>query len=172
MAYLDRGRQEDFSSLRRSSSDGHLINTSVDYTDNHVNEKLHPAFKNTELNSDAGLDGSLADSNTLSDQRTLFDSQQAFAEALTQYEEEADPRFRTGIDLRSLHTWDEVIKHVEAARHDYKGVEKEGTLTSIRSGLRNFYTAAPAIQAWLKLLPSTSIYGSILCGGITIILEV
>jgi len=161
-----------FSSPRRSTSDGYLVNPSMDFTDNRVNGEMHPAFENPALSRESTFGGSLARPDTLIDEGALFDSQQAFAEALAQYEKEADPKYKTGIDLSSTHTWEEVIEKVEVARKEYKGVDKEGTLTRIHSGLRNFHTAAPAIELWLKLLPSTSIYGSILCGGLTIILEV
>lgn len=165
MARASQSSLEKFSFLDGNSSDEHLANTSVDYTDNHVNENLHRAFGDTESRYNDGLDKFVSKSDNLTDESTLFDCQQAFAEALVQYEKEADPKFKTGINLQSTHTWEEVIKQVEIARDEYKGVGKAGTLTTLRSGLRNFHTAAPAIELWLKLLPSTSIYGSILCGG-------
>lgn len=64
------------------------------------------------------------------------------------------------------------MKHVDEARTKYTGVRQEGNAKNIFHRLRTFQTTAPAIEAWLKLLPSTSIYGSIVCGGLTIILEV
>jgi hypothetical protein len=64
------------------------------------------------------------------------------------------------------------MEQAERARNEYTGVGKEGIIKKIDSGLRTFQTAAPAIEAWLKLLPSTTIYGSIVCGGFTVILEV
>ena len=148
------------------------MNTSVDYTDNHVDGELHPAFGDSQVDYHDGSDKFLARTDTLLDQQALFDSQQAFSKALAEYERDADPKYKTGIDLQSTHSWEEVQKQVEKACAEYKGVDKKGILSSIRCGLRNFHTAAPAIEAWLKLLPSTTIYGSILCGGLTIVLEV
>ena len=172
MTTVDQSRPERFSCLPGNSSNGHLVNTAVDYTDNHVAKELHPAFENSDISYNDESDLYRARPDTLTDEKALFDTQQAFSKALEEYEKEADPKLKTGIDLKSTHTWDGVMKQVEAACNEYKGVGKEGFLTSIRCGWRNFHTAAPAIEAWLKLLPSTSIYGSIFCGGLTIILEV
>ena len=147
----------------------HLINTSVDYTDNHVTEKLHPAFGSSNINYDEEFDIFLKQSDTSFDEQALISSKQTFLEALKQYQDEADPKFKGQVDLERSHTWEDVLKEVEIARNEYKG---DGRKSIRKCALRNFHTAAPAIEAWLKLLPSTSIYGSIVCGGFTIILEV
>ena len=150
-----------------------LANTSVDYTDNHVTSNLHPAFAEDEVEYNDGCDKFLLkESDTLGDETILQDSQQAFSQILRQYEENADPKLKTGIDLSATHTWNEVIEKVDLARNSYSGTGGDNNVSSIRKGFRNFYVAAPAIELWLKLLPSASIYGSILCGGITMILEV
>ena len=155
-----------------NASNEHLVNTSVDYTDNHVNKALHPAFEAQKARYSDEYHQYVSDPDGAPDENELFHCQQAFTEALAQYEREADRKYKTGIDLKSIHTWDEVLKQVEVAREKYKGIGKSRIVTTLRSGLRNFQTAAPAMELWLKLLPSTSIYGSILCGGFTILLEV
>ena len=172
MTAVNQLKPEKFSCLPGNSSSGHLVNTAVDYTDNHVAKELHPAFENADISYNDEFDLYRAKCDTLTDETALFDAQQVFYKAMEEYEKEALPKLKTGIDLKSTHTWDDVMNQVEAACNEYKGVGKEGILTSIRCGLRNFHTAAPAIEAWLKLLPSTSIYGSIFCGGLTIILDV
>lgn len=172
MAVRTSSTSNKISILPGAFADGHLANTSVDYTDNHVNGDLHRAFECPETMYNDESDRFIATADTFTDEKALSDSQRAYTEALQEYEREADPKYKTGIDLKAIHTWDEVIKQVETACDEYKGYDKEGIMTSIRCGLRNFYSAAPAIQAWLKLLPSTSVYGSVVCGGLTIILEV
>ena len=162
---------DELSSSYEKLSVPHLVNTAVDYTDNHVNEELHSAFKDSGIKYDDASDQFSDRPDTTIDEKALSDRQQAFSEALAQYEKEADPKFKTGIDLKRTHTWEEVLKQVEKACNEYKGTG-EKKLSSIRGGLRSFSTAGPAIELWLKLLPSTTIYGSILCGGLTIILEV
>lgn len=153
------------------NSTGHLMNASLDYADNHVDQGLHPALSDSGITYSPSHDCFLDDSDHI-DENALKEDQQAFADALQQYEDSAPPKLKTGIDLRKTHDWQEVIIQVEKARAEYKGMGKPGILRSIHGGFRSFTTAAPAIQAWLKLLPSTSWYGSILCGGLTIILEV
>lgn len=172
MAATTRSKSDQLSIFPGASLDGHLANTSVDYTDNHVNGDLHRAFEGSETMYNDETDSFIATADTFTDEKALSDSQRAFSEALQEYEKEADPKYKTGIDLTAIHTWDEVIEQVKTACDEYKGVGKEGIMTSIHCGLRNFRSAAPAIEAWLKLLPSTSIYGSVVCGGLTIILEV
>ena len=157
--------------LTADSSTGHLLNASIDYTDNHVNHNLHPAFSDSGIAYSPNGDCFLDDSEHF-DEQPLRESQSAFAEALRNYEENASRKFKTSVDLRKCHDWQDVIAQVEKARSDYSGMGKEGIMRSIRSGFRSFNTAAPAVQAWLKLLPSTSIYGSVFCGGLTLILEV
>lgn len=170
MAAATPSKPEQLSLLPGDFVNGHLANISVDYTDNHVDGDLHRALENSDILYNKESDNFLATADVFTDEDALLDSQRAFSEALQEYEKDADPKYKTGIDLRAVHTWEEVIKQVETACDEYKGVGKEGIMTSIRCGLRNFHTAAPAIEAWLKLLPSTSIYGSVVCGGLTIIL--
>ncbi|KAL9041378.1 MAG: hypothetical protein Q9214_004132 [Letrouitia sp. 1 TL-2023] len=138
------------------------MNPSLDYADNHVDQSLHPALSDSGITYSPNHDCFLDDSDHI-DENALKEDQQAFADALQQYEDSAPPKLKTGIDLRRTHDWQEVITQVEKARAEYKGMGKPGILRSIHGGFRSFTTAAPAIQAWLKLLPSTSWYGSILC---------
>lgn len=157
----------------RTSPDGHLFNTSVDYNDNHVDEDLHPAFEMSGTTYSPDSDRFLSREDAVMDNdEALKTSRDVFSDALKMYEREADPKFKTGINLQAVHTWNEVMIQVEVARNKYKGMGGKSIVRSIHSGLRNFFTAASAIEAWLKLLPSTSIYGSVVCGGITMILEV
>ncbi|KAL9589576.1 MAG: hypothetical protein Q9203_001642, partial [Teloschistes exilis] len=72
-----------------------------------------------------------------------------------------DSGFRSKVDLTATHTWTEVIEYAEVARRKYTGVEQKGIARKINNGRKKFQTAAPAIEAWLKLLPSTSCYGSV-----------
>ena len=150
-------------------SDGHLAS---DYSDNHVDGKLHPAFSDSRIRNDCDVDYSSDETDAVYDDKALFDCQEAFKHELQLYEDGAGPSYRTGVDLMTPHTWRDVMAEVEAARRKYKGVEKKGIKRKIGDGWKNFISAAPAIEAWLELLPNNSLYGSVLCGGLTIILEV
>ncbi|KAL8673282.1 MAG: hypothetical protein Q9168_002280 [Polycauliona sp. 1 TL-2023] len=141
------------------------------YTKQLVTKDLHPAFVDSGLNYDATSDSFVAEANDLHNEAALFDSQRAFAEALARFQDGVKSKYKSEIDLGATHDWDEVMKHVEKARNRYTGEGKDGIKKILNSRLKTFQTAAPAVQAWLKLLPSTSIYGSVVCGGLTIILE-
>jgi hypothetical protein len=149
-----------------------LVNASVDYIDNRVDGKLHPAFSESGISYNSELDRYHATQDRLDDDLPLINTRTSFANEMQQYEEDAQPKFKTGISAQSNHTWAEVIAQVESARNAYRGVGKDGIRQSIRDGLRSFATAAPAMEAWIKLLPSESLYGSVLCGGFKLILGV
>ena len=150
-------------------SDAHLAS---EFSDNHVDGQLHPAFSNSEIRNDCDAGYSSDESDAVHDDKALFDCREAFHHELQGYEDGADPKYKTGIDLMSPHTWKDVMAEVEIARKKYEGVEKKGIKKKIGNGWKNFVSAAPAIEAWLELLPNNSLYGSVLCGGLTIILEV
>ncbi|KAL8721257.1 MAG: hypothetical protein Q9225_002034, partial [Loekoesia sp. 1 TL-2023] len=141
------------------------------YAENHVTEALHPAFADSEVQFDTKNDCFAAEVEDVFDEAALLDSQRAFADALEQFQQGVKPKYKSQIDLRETHSWDEVMQYANEVRNKYTGVDKKGIAKKINNKLRTFQTAAPAVQAWLKLLPSTSIYGSVICGGLTIILE-
>ncbi|KAL9018869.1 MAG: hypothetical protein Q9185_003840 [Variospora sp. 1 TL-2023] len=144
---------------------------SVAYAENHVTEDLHPAFSEIGIRFNTRTDSFTTEYNAPYDEAALLDSEKAFVDALDQFQQGVKPKYQSQIHLREIHSWDEVIKFANDARDEYTGVDKTGVAKKINERLRAFQTAAPAIQAWLKLLPSTSTYGSVVCGGLTIILE-
>ena len=162
-------KSEKRSLLPDDFSDGNLAS---EYTDNHVDGKLHAALSDPSTRDDCDVEYSSDESDAVYDNKALFDCREAFKNELQDYEDRADPRYRTGVDLMTSHTWGDVMAEVELARRKYEGVEKKGIRRKIGNGWKNFISAAPAIEAWLELLPNNSLYGSVLCGGLTIILEV
>ncbi|KAI4169205.1 MAG: hypothetical protein LQ343_005867 [Gyalolechia ehrenbergii] len=152
------------------SSSNHT-NDSAAYAENHVTEDLHPAFAEAGIGFDTSNDCFAAKCDEVYDETALIDSEKAFTDALEQFQQGVKPKYKSQIDLRETHSWDEVMQYANEARDKYTGVDKKGIAKKINNRLRTFQTAAPGIQAWLKLLPSTSTYGSVVCGGFTIILE-
>ncbi|KAL8836139.1 MAG: hypothetical protein Q9170_003032 [Blastenia crenularia] len=148
-----------------------LFSDSAAYANHQVTEDLHPAFADTGIKFDREHDCFAPEVEDTSDELVLSASQKAFTDALEQFQEGVKPKYRSRIILREQHTWDEVIDSANQARTKYTGVGKRGIMKKIDHGLKTFQTAAPAIEAWLKLLPSTSTYGSVVCGGLTILLE-
>ncbi|KAL9606342.1 MAG: hypothetical protein Q9179_000468 [Wetmoreana sp. 5 TL-2023] len=144
---------------------------SLTYTKRHVTEDLHPAFVDSGLSYDPSNDKFALEVDEVYDEAALFDSHRAFADALEKFQQGVKPKYMSKVDLRASHDWKEVMEYADEARSQYTGVGQKGIMKKIDHRLKTFQTAAPAIQAWLKLLPSTSIYGSVVCGGLTIILE-
>ena len=145
------------------------------YIDNHVNKDLHQALSDEGLTYSKEEDCFTERRDSFCEKDDLFCRQQRFADALQEYEENVDPKYRTGFNTQNLYTWDDVLDRVEDARSKYIGMEmkgKKGSLKGMRQKLRNFSKTAPAIRQWLKLLPEDSIYASVLCGGLGLILSV
>ncbi|KAL8868255.1 MAG: hypothetical protein Q9174_005107 [Haloplaca sp. 1 TL-2023] len=160
---------DDESTLSRANT----VNDSASFAKHSVTEEIHPAFDDVGIRYDTSGDYFAAEEpEDLYDESAIFNSQKAFVNALEQFQQAAQSTYKSDVNLQDTHTWQEVLERVNQARDKYTGVNQKGILRKIKSGLRGFQTAAPAIEAWLKLLPSTSTYGSVVCGGLTIILEV
>ena len=164
-------KQEKLSILPGRSSGGHLINTSVDFTVNHVDKDLHPAFSDSSYSYDSETDRFSPEAAVIHEDKKPF-QYQAFKDDLQIFTETTSLANKTETDLIDNCTWDDVIEQVDVAREKYQGIDKKGIMKSIHNGFKNFAAAAPAMEQWLHLLPSTSEYGSVVCGGLTIILRV
>ncbi|KAL8902501.1 MAG: hypothetical protein Q9207_004658 [Kuettlingeria erythrocarpa] len=149
-----------------------LFRDSAAFARNYASEDLHPAFGDSGIRYDTTFDCFAPEIEEIYDETTLLDSQKAFANALEEFQQGVKPKYQSKIDLRAQHSWTEVMQCANEARSEYEGVGRKGIVKKIDHRLKSFQTAAPAIEAWLKLLPSTSTYGSVVCGGLTIILEV
>ncbi|KAI0407319.1 hypothetical protein F4802DRAFT_555016 [Xylaria palmicola] len=95
-----------------------------------------------------------------------------FAEVLRSFEDSLPENFKTGFNLQSTHTWAEVISEAKCAEIKYnKKADKESPFGRVRGLFRSFRSNSPAIQNWLSLLPSDSMYASLICGGLKVILR-
>ena len=163
--------QESLSILPGRSSGGHLINTSVDFTVNHVDKKLHSAFSDSEYSYDSETDRFAPENVATHGSKEPFEYQ-AFKDDLKKFTEASPLPNAIQKDLIDNCTWDDLMEQVDIARDQYRGIDKTGIMKSVQNGFKNFAAAAPAMEQWLRLLPSTSNYGSVVCGGLTIILQV
>ena len=164
-------KEEPLSILPGRSSGGHLINTSVDYTVNYIDKELHSAFSDSGYSYDSETDRFSPENVAPHEDKEPFEYQ-AFKDELQKFMETAGLPNTIETDLIDSCTWDDVMKQVEIVREEYQGIDRTGIMKSIHTGFNGFAAAAPAIEQWLHLLPSTSIYGSVVCGGLTIILRV
>lgn len=94
-----------------------------------------------------------------------------FFRAVDSYQSVADAKYRTEIYFQgSLHTWDEVLDEADRVARQYRDVT--GFWKKIRRGLRKFGENHSAFDAWIGLLPAQSLYCSILCGGLKLVIQV
>ncbi|KAI1150758.1 hypothetical protein F4825DRAFT_425466 [Nemania diffusa] len=95
-----------------------------------------------------------------------------FAEVLQSFEDSLPNDLKTGFNIQSTHTWAEVISEAKCAEIKYnKKADKESPFGRVRGFFRSLRSNSPAIQNWLSLLPSDSMYGSLICGGFKVILR-
>ncbi|KAL8658228.1 MAG: hypothetical protein Q9226_001165 [Calogaya cf. arnoldii] len=132
------------------------IKDSALYAQQHISGDLHPAFVESGLSYEASSVSFIAEVDDVHDEAALFNSQRAFADALEKYQQGVKTKYKSEIDLGATHDRNEVMKYANEARDRYTGAGKEGIMKKIDHRLKTFQTAAPAVQAWLKLLPSTS----------------
>ena len=94
-----------------------------------------------------------------------------FKETIEAYERTTkNSKYKTGIFSDATHTWEEVLAEVNAASERYNDVP--GFWGKIRQGLRSFGTKNQVFDAWSGLLPTQSLYLSVLCGGLKLIFGV
>ncbi|KAI0529919.1 hypothetical protein GGR58DRAFT_277212 [Xylaria digitata] len=95
-----------------------------------------------------------------------------FAEVLRSFEESLPDHLKTRFSLQSKHTWAEVVSEAKFAELQYnKKVGKESPFGRVRGLFRALRSNSPAISDWLDLLPTDSLYGSLICGGLKVILR-
>lgn len=71
-------------------------------------------------------------------------------------------------------TWEDVLAEISRAQDEYaaKGDRDKSIAQSLRGRLRSFDRFADKFEPWLQLLPSDSWQGSLVCGGIKVVLQV
>lgn len=111
-------------------------------------------------------------SNIQSIDSALDDRSQQFLSAVAAYGQSQTGKDSKALDLVKSSSWSDVLHQVEAAQRQYEGATKNGFLGTLRGRLRKFGECAVPVEAWLKLLPGQSWQGSLVCGGVLIILKV
>ncbi|OWY50325.1 hypothetical protein AALT_g7929 [Alternaria alternata] len=93
---------------------------------------------------------------------------QRLKQAMQEYElADGKGRKRKSLLSSDLHTWGDVLAEVDDASKQYN--EPNGVWGKIRKAFRKSGDKAVSGSAWLVLLPASSEYFSILCGGLTLI---
>jgi len=95
-----------------------------------------------------------------------------FAEVLKTFEDTLPDKHKTRIILHDKHNWSQVIEEASIAEMKYnKKAHKESPFGRVRGFFRSLQKRSPMMENWLGLLPADSEYGSLICGGIKIILR-
>lgn len=102
----------------------------------------------------------------------LNDQSQQFLSAVAAYEQSRHGKGSKALELVDSSSWSDVLTQVERVQRQYEGAVKTGFLGSLRGRLRSFGECKAPVEAWLKLLPSQSWQGSLVCGGVMIVVNV
>jgi hypothetical protein len=95
-----------------------------------------------------------------------------FCNVVQQYEHtlsKQDPRAR--INIRSAHSWDEVVRAAKDAEKAYNAEAKRGATGHVRGYFRHIGDYSTSAAPWVGLLPNDK-YFSVLCGGLKLVLGV
>lgn len=104
--------------------------------------------------------------------RNLEIQPKQFRNVVAAYEQSKNGKGSKAIDLVNSSSWPDVLNQVEATKQQYNGATRNGFLGSLRARFRKLGDHTTPIEAWLKLLPSGSWQGSLICGGVVIVLKV
>lgn len=101
------------------------------------------------------------------------DSAQAdFVKAMKEYQKEAESKYRVDVNPNARHDWSEVENMAQVIQEKYSEKESKGTRGKVRHFARKFCDHAKSFKTLIAFLPSESIYGSVVCGGLKLILGV
>lgn len=95
-----------------------------------------------------------------------------FREAMEFYEKNAKTKYKTGVDLSSAHSVEQLWKIIDTEVEKYLAKDKKGAWGKIRHAFRKLGDGSEAVKGWLGLIPSESHYLSIVCGGLKLIIQV
>jgi hypothetical protein len=101
----------------------------------------------------------------------IKEEEQKFIQQLRDYEENAKPKYRTGINVDEVHTLADVWRMLDTAVDEYEKGKAAGAWGRVRQAFRGLGTNGEAVQQWLGLLPSGSNYMSVVCGGVKLIIK-
>lgn len=97
-----------------------------------------------------------------------------FLDALQKYEQSSNGNSVVAFSKEDVTSWADVLRHANTAAENYReaGTKKKGFKGELRGLVRKLEGAKAYAEPWMRLLPSESWQGSLVCGGISAILEV
>ncbi|KAH0537569.1 hypothetical protein FGG08_005635 [Glutinoglossum americanum] len=150
-----------------------LTNPAAEFIDTRLD--FGPAYANpkSEVKFDPQQDQFTTEPSAPVYSESLYDAATAekeqFLAAMAEFEKTAKPSFKTNVNIRGKHSWEDVISEARKAETVYK------QSSAVRRCFRTIGDA-PALEAWLGLLPAASMPGgssfvSIFCLGFQLILS-
>lgn len=91
---------------------------------------------------------------------------------MADYDSQAKPKYKVGINMKEHHSIEDVMKAVDDAKKVYDKKEQRPIFGAIRKAFRKLGDHEGTLRTWLSVLPGESEYFSIICGGIQLILGV
>jgi hypothetical protein len=99
-------------------------------------------------------------------------AQQSLMSAMQEYQDQAGAKYRVDVDLADHHDWDEMMNYVQNVQEQYSKDKLKGSGGRVRSFARKFCEQARSLKAFVALMPSESLYGSVVCGSLKLIFGV
>ena len=96
---------------------------------------------------------------------------QAFLATVDSYNADARRHGNVEMDIRADHTWEDVLSMQQRVCTERYAANSKGHKSFWQTKIRKFSDNSESFKSWLKLLPKESHYLSVLCGGLTLILE-
>ena len=151
------------------------VSLAPDFMENRLSD-VHPMFSPLDAVYDdqnhgytrngASTQVAIRDTVDMTAQRDVF------MVAVREYERKVGAKHGITWSANATSSWDDVLQHMQAANAKYLDVKKDGIMGNFRHCLRNFNKFSKPVNAWLKLLPESGWQGSLVCGGLKLILGV
>ncbi|KAK0621936.1 hypothetical protein B0T17DRAFT_655880 [Bombardia bombarda] len=140
-----------------------IVNTYVTSPGSPLDGSLHPS-----LQPFPGSETTVAVVKTDDEVKVEED---AFIQAMKEYESTANEKYRTGVNPDSKHTRRELETAVAEAIKKYELSDSNGIWGKIRNAFSKLGDKKDDVEGWLGLLPGESEYFSVICGGLKLIVQ-
>lgn len=148
---------------------------SVDFVDNRLSN-VHPAWTSLDpvFNSQNGcfVPRSEGELRPVKETPEMVRQRELFLGAIARYESKSGLKFDLRLQDPDAYSLDDVIQEMELIQARYQNVKKDGVLGRFRDCCRKFQSLKRPVESWLRLLPSDSWQGCLLCGGLKIVVSV
>ncbi|EME85372.1 uncharacterized protein MYCFIDRAFT_213832 [Pseudocercospora fijiensis CIRAD86] len=166
------------SATSKSKPELQVVTEEVSFIEIHL-PSVDPGFKNIKPYYQPLKDRFIQDPDTsidIEDTEDLKRGKIKFLETLTEWNVKSrsiDGK-DSGVYLKNeeKHSWEDVINTLESALTRYQTLESKGFRGKLRHYLRKCRDLKGPVESWIRLLPTESWQGSLLCGGLKVVVGV